>query len=416
MSDSHDYAAAHSTPWRTRPYHRQWLMDEANKLFDFFQYSSVNPKGGFYELDAKGQPLPNSLRLIHSTTRMVHCFSVASMLGRPGADVIVDHGMEFIWNGLRDKDHGGYMWSLDDNGPKDDSKQAYGNAFVLLAASSAKLAGHPLADQVLNDVAEVIETRFWDEEHGVVTEEFKRDWSPISNYRGQNSNMHLTEALMAAYEATGNKIFLERAERIAAMIIGHHAAGLDYRVAEHFDENWKLDKDYSGGDMFRPAGTTPGHWLEWARLLLQLFVLGHKRLGWLPDAARALFHQSIDLGWDKEHGGFFYTLEWDNAPRNKQKLWWPVSEAIGAAAWLTQYDRNPYYEAWYRRLWDFATINLFDRENGAWHPELSVDLKVDDTLFTGKPDIYHALQACLIPLFPANGSITHGIKTVDSAR
>jgi hypothetical protein len=28
------------------------------------------------------------------------------------------------------------------------------------------------------------------------------------------------------------------------------------------------------------------------------------------------------------------------------------------------------------------------------------------TIFPGKGDIYHALQACLIPLFPATGSLT----------
>ncbi len=38
--------------------------------------------------------------------------------------------------------------------------------------------------------------------------------------------------------------------------------------------------------------------------------------------------------------------------------------------------------------------------------ELDDDLKPIDLFFTGKPDIYHALQACLIPLFPATGSIT----------
>ena len=30
--------------------------------------------------------------------------------------------------------------------------------------------------------------------------------------------------------------------------------------------------------------------------------------------------------------------------------------------------------------------------------------------FFGKPDIYHALQACLIPLLPATGSITRGLS------
>ena len=49
-----------------------------------------------------------------------------------------------------------------------------------------------------------------------ICEEFARDWSEISQYRGQNSNMHLTEALMAAYEATGDKSYLGKAERTVA--------------------------------------------------------------------------------------------------------------------------------------------------------------------------------------------------------
>ena len=30
-------------------------------------------------------------------------------------------------------------------------------------------------------------------------------------------------------------------------------------------------------------------------------------------------------------------------------------------------------------------------------------------VFTGKPDLYHAVQACLIPLLPATGSATRGL-------
>jgi sulfoquinovose isomerase len=31
-------------------------------------------------------------------------------------------------------------------------------------------------------------------------------------------------------------------------------------------------------------------------------------------------------------------------------------------------------------------------------------------VFQGKPDIYHALQACLIPLVPPTGSLTRGLR------
>ncbi|MFP9136912.1 AGE family epimerase/isomerase [Devosia sp. XGJD_8] len=405
-----------SSPWPNRPFHRQYLMRQANNLFDFFQAPSINRKGGFFELNDDGSAIDaaNSTRQIHGTARMVHCFTIGSLIGRPGSDEIVDHGMRYLWEQHRDQRHGGYVWSLDDNGPKDASKQAYGHAFVMLAASSAKLLGHPLADRMVADVTEVIERRFWDDKVGAVREEFANDWSGATRYRGQNSNMHLTEALMAAFEATGDKAYLTKAERIAELIIAKHAVPLGHRVAEHFDENWVLDKNYQGSEMFRPSGATPGHWLEWSRLLYQLWVLGEKRLSWMTGAARELFRQSAELGWDQTHGGFFYTLDWDNKPIMREKLWWPVSEAIGAAAYISAYDTtHDYFQIWYRKLWDYAENHVIDHKRGGWLSELKEDLTPTSRLFVGKPDIYHALQACLIPLYPATGSLTKAIIEAD---
>jgi sulfoquinovose isomerase len=383
-------------------------MQQANALFDFHQFRSINPKGGFFELDDDGAPA-GDVRQLHATTRMIHCFAIGHLLGRPGADAIVDHGMNFLWQRHRDRRHGGYAWSLDDDGFKDDTKQAYGHAFVLLAASAAKAAGHPLAGEMLADITHILESRFWEEEHGAVAEEFALDWAPLTSYRGQNSNMHLTEALMAAFEATSDPLYLRRAERIAGLIIGRHAASMDYRVAEHFNRDWSLDREYLGSAIFRPSGTTPGHWLEWSRLLLQLWELGGKTLAWLPDAAARLFGNAVELGWDEEHGGFFYTLDWDNRPALRHKLWWPASEGIGAAAFLAAHSADPIYETWYRRIWGFCNNRFIDHRLGGWHPELGEDLAPKHDLFTGKPDIYHALQACLIPLYPATGSLTRVI-------
>lgn len=411
MADRFPILPATGPGWKTNRFHRRWLWEQANDLFGFFQPGVINPRGGFYNLDNAGAPLDrtNSVRQIHSTTRMVHCFAIGHLLGRPGCDAVIDHGMTYLWNSHRDTQHGGYLWSLDNDGPQDDTKQAYGHAFVLLAASSAKAVGQPLADQLLADISQVIDERFWEEEHGAVREEFSRDWTPFSAYRGQNSNMHLTEALMAAFEVTGERIYIDRAERIASLIIARHAASLGYRVAEHFNADWSFDKDYRGSDMFRPYGTTPGHWLEWTRLLLQLWSLGGQRHAWMPDAAGALFRQSVELGWDRQRGGFFYALDWNDLPRRAEKLWWPCAEAIGAVAFLIEHQPSDFHEQWYRQAWSFAQNHLIDHALGGWRPELTEDLAPASTVFTGKPDLYHALQACLIPLFPATGSLTRVI-------
>jgi mannose/cellobiose epimerase-like protein (N-acyl-D-glucosamine 2-epimerase family) len=342
---------------------------------------------------------------------MVHCFAIGAKLGRPGAEDVVDHGMRYLWESLRDPVHGGYCWSRDDDGFVDDSKQAYGHAFVLLAAADATLLGHPMAEALLTDITDVLETRFWEKAHGASSEEYARNWSPMSDYRGQNSNMHLTEALMAAFEATSDKAYLDKAKSIAHLIISRHAADLDYVVGEHFDSSWNLDRTYRGSDMFRPAGTTPGHALEWSRLIAQLWVLDGYQEGRFIEAAGKLFRAAVTLGWDHTAGGFYYTLDFDNRPAIAHKLWWPAAEAIAAAAFLHALKPDPFYESWYRKVWNFTANNFIDPANGGWFPELGDGLRPIDRFFTGKPDLYHALQACLIPLYPAKGSLMKVVGT-----
>jgi sulfoquinovose isomerase len=387
--------------WIALPYHRRWLVEQAADLFDFFE-PSFDPAGGFFVLDDAGRPLPDAVREIHVTTRTVHCFAIARLMGRPGADRFIDHGMDFLWKAHRDATHGGYVWGVGG----DDRKQAYGHAFVLLAASSAKLVGHPDADRLLADVTEVLQTRFWEASVGASAEEFGRDWSRISGYRGQNSNMHLTEATMAAFEATGERMYLDWAESIASHIIRRSAPGAGWMVPEHFDEDWQLVRDFEDGNVFRPYGLCPGHSLEWTRLLLQLWELGGRRLDWLPEAARALFAKATGPGWDAERGGFFYTLGWDGQPHHRNHLWWPAAEGVGAAAFLNVIDGGEIYEAWYRRIWDHIAAELIDPVHRGWRTEPA---GAEKPLFTGKPDLYHALQACLIPLLPTTGSITRGL-------
>lgn len=406
MSESLEVKSA----WRESNGHRRWLAAEADALFAFYEIDSIRPAGGFWALDESGRPLvAEKARPLHATTRMVHSFAIAHLLGRPGAADIVDHGVKALWTRHRDARHGGYFWSFDDEGPRERDKLAYGHAFVLLAAASAKCAGHPQADALLADVAEVLDKRFWEPLFGASAEEFAEDWTPFSAYRGQNANMHLTEALMAAFEATGERGFLDKAESIADRILRQNAAAADWRVPEHYNAGWIVDRQYKGSDMFRPYGVTPGHALEWARLALQLWELGGRRIDWLPGAARALFARAVGEGWDAARGGFYYTLEWSGAPRVRDRLWWPCCEGIGAAAFLGALDGGTDYEAWYRRIWGFCARHFIDRRHGGWRMQLDDALRPITGYFVGKPDIYHAVQACLIPLYPTDGSLTRGI-------
>ena len=180
-------------------------------------------------------------------------------------------------------------------------------------------------------------------------------------------------------------------------------------MPEHYRADWTVDRDYKGSDMFRPYGVTPGHSLEWTRLACNCGRSAGAASPGCPTPRAACSRARTAEGWDKTRGGLYYTLEWNGAPRVRDRLWWPVCEGIGAATFLGALDGGADVEAWYRRLWDFAARRFIDRRDGGWRPQLDDSLAPIDGYFVGKPDLYHALQACLIPLYPTDGSLTRGI-------
>lgn len=396
MSQHTDPAQTPSVAWLSNTAHRQALFDDAVAQLGFFA-PMLRPDGGFDVLSTDARPLPRTGQEIHTTTRAVHSYVLGHQIGFPDAERIVDAGMDYLWASHRDEVHGGYVWGCDAQAVTDGRKLAYGHVFVLLAASSARLIGHPDADRLLGDVSEVIDQHYWDDANGRLNDEFTRDWQQVA-YCGMNSNMHGVEAMLAAYEATGETLWLDRAGRILQFFTNDMARRHDWRIPEHYDLRWQPDDSLAGDPIFRPAGTTPGHSLEWARLLLQHWDLAGQPDADAPARARALIHKALDGAW-RADGGFVYTLKMqDGKPDVATRFWWPVTEGLGAVAALLKLG-DP-METWYGRLWQFAQAHLIDHQRGGWFPELDEAGRPAATQFPGKPDIYHALQAVLYPLTP----------------
>jgi len=400
--------------WLASPAHRRWLEGEGDRLLEFSR-ASRHPAGGFAWLDDSGRPeLDRSVEL-WITCRMTHVFSLGHLLGRPGCAALVDHGLRALEGRFLDTSNGGWYAFVDRDGPTGRAKSAYPHAFVVLAAASATCAGRPGAAGLLEQALDVFLTRFWDDDHGMVVEEWDESFSTLDPYRGVNANMHTVEALLAAADANGDRELLHRALRIVSRVVHELGPAHDWRLPEHFDAQWSPLLDYnrdSPADPFRPYGATVGHWLEWARLALQLrAALGSSAPHWLLDDAVELFDASVREGWAVDgHEGFVYTVDCSGTPVVHERMHWVAAEATATAASLSAATGDPAYEAWYETWWNHIGDVFLDRELGSWRHELDPTNRPSSEVWKGKPDTYHALQATLIPRLPLTPTLAAALR------
>lgn len=389
------------------------LEEEAARLLSFGRHAA-HPDGGFGWLDEDGRLDPARPVETWITSRMTHCFAIARLRGDDSVGDLVDRGVDALTGRLRDAEHGGWHSAVEGDGPVTDVKEAYAHAFVVLAAVSAYVAGHPDAARLLEDALGVLDDRFWQEGDGMVVDVWNRDWTALDPYRGVNANMHTVEALLAAYDVTGERLWLDRATRIVGRVVGV-ARSHDWRLPEHFDEHWRPQLDYNidePGHRFRPYGVTIGHLVEWARLALHLrTALGASAPEWLAGAAEKLYGAAVRRGWAVNGAdGFVYTTDFSDQPVVRERMHWVVAEAI-AAAWTLHRDLGgAAYLEQFERWWHYADTYLLDRDRGSWHHELSPTNQPSATVWQGKPDIYHAYQATILPLLRPAASFAGAVS------
>ena len=88
---------------------------------------------------------------------------------------------------------------------------------------------------------------------------------------------------------------------------------------------------------------------------------------------------------------------------------WVLCEALGAAAALWQVTGEDRFDDWYRTWWDYAARHLMDLTGGSWWHELGTDNEVSRTVWAGKADLYHAVQATLVPRLPLAPVLAPGL-------
>jgi mannose/cellobiose epimerase-like protein (N-acyl-D-glucosamine 2-epimerase family) len=376
----------------------KFLTDHCQSILDFYNPHIVDKTGGFFQnfLD-NGEIFNADFRQLVSSTRIVVNYATAAtVLKQPEYLAIARHGLDYIESHHWQEESQNYAWTLEAHKPKDMTQQAYGYAFVLLAYAAAKKNGVIAVDEPLFNIYQLLEQRFWQAEFGLYADEISID-GVLSDYRGQNANMHLCEAMIAAYEATENEMFLDRAFLIAENIIQRQAAQTGGLIWEHFDVNFATDWQYNKEDpknLYRPWGFQPGHQTEWSKLLLMLNR--HRPTPWLLKSAKNLFDRAVDIAWDVKYGGLIYGFDPEENWCDDDKYFWVQAESFAAAALLYQATGEAKYMVHYNKLWQYSWQHMIDHKYGAWFRVLTRNNQKysNEKSSAGAKCDYHTLGAC----------------------
>ena len=238
---------------------------------------------------------------------------------------------------------------------------------MILAATSALLAGRPGAEELLEDALKLYDLRFWNEEEGLSCDTWNTEFTVLDDYRGLNANMHTVEAFLAVADAAGKEEYRVRAGRIIDHVLGWASAN-EWRIPEHFTKDWTPDLECNKdqpADQFKPYGATPGHGIEWARLITQWALSTYKEdakgAARYMEAAENLFNRAVKDAWNADGApGIVYTTDWNGKPVVHDRMHWTLAEAINTSSVLYHVTGKKEYGRYYAEFMKYLDETVLD--------------------------------------------------------
>jgi mannose/cellobiose epimerase-like protein (N-acyl-D-glucosamine 2-epimerase family) len=337
---------------------RSWLFRDALPFWAAHGVDRVH--GGFLEEVAlNGAPTACGYKRVRVLCRQTYAFAHAAQLGWAEGDALSRRGVDYLKTHARLPD-GGWAKTLSVDGTIiDATPDLYDLSFVMFAmAWRYRISGDADALALTHATFDYIQTHM----RGPIAGFWSR--LPAGAPRLQNPHMHLTEACLAAFEATGEQRFLDQAAELIDLMRTRLFDG--HTLGERFDEDWKRLTCDEG------RAVEPGHHFEWAWILAQYQRLSGENV---TSQAEALARFGETHGVDAKSAAVFDLIADDGAPLRTSSRTWTNTERI--KAWLAIYeltgrDPTPEVSASLRLIFDryFASARP-----GAWVDQFDADGK-----------------------------------------
>ena len=277
-------------------------------------------RGGFVErLRPDGKADQLAPRRVRVQARQIYSFAIAARLGwYPQGHDIAMKGMEYMLAKARSPDgRPGFVHLIDPDGNVlNPLRDAYDHAFVLLAmATLYELSGDASLRGEMDSLVAFLDRELRSPHGGYI------EGIPPTLPRRQNPQMHLFEAMIAAFDATHDLSYQNRAGDLFGLFAASLYDARRQALGEYFEEDWSR---------IEPVVVEPGHQAEWVWLLR-----GFERITGCPTGRyRAQLLSSALRYRDEATGCLIDEGDAEGNIRKSTRRLWPQTEI--AKAWIAQ--------------------------------------------------------------------------------
>lgn len=372
------------------------------------------------------QPIGPQEKMIVTQARHTWSTAKAAMFYHDTSYVSMSrHGYYFLRDKMWDKQYGGFFNLVQRDGtPKEDIKQAYGNAFAIYGlAAYYECSKDTGALQLAKKAFAWLEQHSHDAKRKGYFQYLRRDGSPVMRtadmpitsdmgYKDQNSSIHILEALTELYKVWPDALVRQRLQEMLLLIRDTIVTPKGY-LQLYFTADWKpvVYRD-SSNDMIRKTRLIDhvsfGHDVETAYLMLE----ATEALGNMDDkktmaVGKRMVDHALRNGWDDALGGFYDEGYYFKGKKNitilkDSKNWWAQAEGLNTLLLLSErypQDQLHYYDH-FIKLWQYVQTYLIDHEHGDWYeegldrePQRKTALKAH--IWKGSYHVFRALMNCI---------------------
>jgi mannose/cellobiose epimerase-like protein (N-acyl-D-glucosamine 2-epimerase family) len=277
-------------------------------------------RGGFHErLDMQGRPILEVPKRLMVQGRQLYVYCHAGLLGwYPDARRLADRCVEYMLSSFHERDgKPGWIHSVAADGSiADATRDCYAHAFALFGlAWYHRFTGDTQVLRIADRTIAFLDDSIASPRGGYL------DAAPASDgIRRQNPHMHLFEAFIALFQATGAAHYLSHAAEIFGVFTTRFFRADTGALCEYFAQDLGPLSDATG------RISEPGHHYEWTWLLWKFQQASTRATATFSSA---LYAHADSHGWDKQ-GFIIDEVDVSGAPITRSRRSWPHAEGLKA--------------------------------------------------------------------------------------